>query len=535
MIKQQQLFNLTYSMLFTGFLLIFPSTSSAVQSYWDSEIIESFASGSANEISMKIDSSGDIHVAYSNSTTKQIKYAKKSGGAWAIDVVDTHGTQLLIGSSLALDASNNPHISYGINNVSGSLNYASKSGGSWTNRSTTVSGWSPGYTAIEVDTSGDAKIATGTDLRLSTYNGAWSTETAYIVGTPEGIQVDIAIDSNDKIYLSHAVQPSQRNLAYTTNASGAWVTQTVDSVSNSGNNSSIELNPVTDDPSIVSSRNGTSKYIMFHSFNGTSWAFQVVDTGDSSYAEPDLDFDTSGNPYVSYYQFNGGNQTVEFATKSGGVWSSETAKNLGNTSSDTSIGLDASGTVSIAYAALVGGFSELQLATREAGNLLNGVNADIDVRTGPNTFTGADQSGGITVDSINVTGDGRIKKQAAQSTTEASFESTSFIGDVFSIFDLALDDATLNGTARITFNYTDLLGLLSASGFEESDLQVYHHLGGSNYETLSVFARDEVANTITVDTTSFSDFGIGVNPEPTTLLLLGSGLLGLLPRRKKQV
>ena len=58
-------------------------------------------------------------------------------------------------------------------------------------------------------------------------------------------------------------------------------------------------------------------------------------------------------------------------------------------------------------------------------------------------------------------------------------------------------------------------------GIPAEDLQVYHYNSSGTWEQLQVLSRDLLANTITVQTTSFSPFVIGgAIPEPTSFALI---------------
>lgn len=87
---------------------------------------------------------------------------------------------------------------------------------------------------------------------------------------------------------------------------------------------------------------------------------------------------------------------------------------------------------------------------------------------------------------------------------------------------------TFSGLATLTFAYNqNLLG-----GANENDLQIYHW-NGSNWEMLHRLALDIVRHTITVETTSFSPFEIGLGPsttavpEPSSLLMFALGSLAV--------
>jgi cyclophilin family peptidyl-prolyl cis-trans isomerase len=89
-------------------------------------------------------------------------------------------------------------------------------------------------------------------------------------------------------------------------------------------------------------------------------------------------------------------------------------------------------------------------------------------------------------------------------------------------------DPDQDGMYTLTFVYDeDLLG----TGVDENELAIYHRVDDEWIELAGVVDTD--ANTITVETDSFSPYAMGVTPEPTSLALLGGGALALLRRRKR--
>ncbi len=88
--------------------------------------------------------------------------------------------------------------------------------------------------------------------------------------------------------------------------------------------------------------------------------------------------------------------------------------------------------------------------------------------------------------------------------------------------------ATFTGDVTVTFS---LDGATLPNGFTGANVFGIDDNGSTILFIATTFNAGE--NTVTFTVPGFSDIGIGVNPEPATLFLLGSALLGLWPLRKK--
>ena len=73
--------------------------------------------------SLALDSSDNPHISYYDESNSDLKYAYYNGSTWIIQAVDTEGSAGW-DTSIAVDSSDNPHISYGGNAENYSLMYA---------------------------------------------------------------------------------------------------------------------------------------------------------------------------------------------------------------------------------------------------------------------------------------------------------------------------------------------------------------------------------------------------------------------------
>ncbi len=136
--------------------------------------------------------------------------------------------------ALAVDSSDLPHIAYGGDH----LYYTYYDGANWNYETVDRSPGTGRYASIALDSSSKVHISyyddTNNDLKYVTNTtGSWVTET---VNSNVDVfsNTSIALDSSGKVHIGYSVITINNftisgNLKYTTNATGFWVTETVDS------------------------------------------------------------------------------------------------------------------------------------------------------------------------------------------------------------------------------------------------------------------------------------------------------------------
>jgi hypothetical protein len=118
---------------------------------WQSSVIDGNNNGN---ISMTVDSSDIVHIAYYDNVNKDLKYATNVGGTWNNVTVDSAG-DVGLGMSITFDANNKLHVSY-YDSTNTSLKYATNAGGGWSYSTMDNNGNVGMYSNIAVDCSNPA-------------------------------------------------------------------------------------------------------------------------------------------------------------------------------------------------------------------------------------------------------------------------------------------------------------------------------------------------------------------------------------------
>ncbi len=308
-----------------------------------------------------LDTSNHPHVSYFT-WEGSLRYASWDGSAWnpvtlATGLKGANGPEpaesigVHMRTSLKLDASNNPHISYAdyADPDNGNLGYTFSNGSSFsfeTADNTSKTGW---FSSLAFDTNGTPLISYydygNNDLKLAVRVGSdnWTSQTIDSTGDI-GRWTSLAISSDNVIHIGY-FDATNTSLKYA-RWDGSWTISTLDV--NAGDQALSLALDSSNNPRIA--YYGSSSVPKFISYNGTTWSSPEtipdigidVDTGWWN----SLAIDSSNNPHIACFQYgsnNGNPYNLIYATKSGSTWSVYTIENEGDVGSNTSLTLDSTG------------------------------------------------------------------------------------------------------------------------------------------------------------------------------------------------
>jgi uncharacterized repeat protein (TIGR01451 family) len=288
---------------------------------WNTETV--YTSGNDSPVystSLALDSSDRPHISFYESDIAHhdgyYKYASYNGTAWQIQTIESGypsgGPDTV--SSIAVDSSDSPHVSFWKGSDPTALKYASYNGTAWnteivdsncaSSNSLAIDGNAP-HISYNQDTSGSY-------LGYATYNGtAWNT-TQVTPSWYRGRYNSIAIDSSHYPHISHTYQASGTyigDLNYAYKDASGWHNQTVDSVGDTGYHTSLALDSF--DHPHISYIDDTNNYLKYAWYDGASWNIETVDTQNVYPTSTSLALDSCGYPHISYpHQIGSGMSTI---------------------------------------------------------------------------------------------------------------------------------------------------------------------------------------------------------------------------------
>lgn len=297
---------------------------------WKTELVDSDA-GQYN--SLGIDGDGNLHVAYYNDDTERLRYAKKTVGTWTTQTV--WGSDGGAYASMALDSQDRPHISF-YSWISGDnyLRYARWTGSAWD--IDLIDGFADmsGYnTSIAIDRSDRPHISyhrynSGDYMAYAYYTGdQWKIgQVAHIASGTTYAFTSLALDPYDTPRIVYFDTWPDRIVYTGWGGAGPWFPITLATSAQAGYGSSIRLD--ADGRPHISYVN-TEEELKYAHWTGSAWESQVVGSVDFTLPidmyygrkRTSLALDSLGQPHIAYVDHG-----LKYTHWNGTAWQLETVE-----------------------------------------------------------------------------------------------------------------------------------------------------------------------------------------------------------------
>ncbi len=205
------------------------------------------------------------------------------------------------------------------------------------------------YPSIAVDANGKVHIShngAGDLMYTSNVTGTWQTETVDSFNAVID-ETSIALDSAGKAHISY-YDETDNYLMFGTNESGAWSYYAVENVIEGGAQSSIVLNSAN--KLYISYYIGNSNYAnlaLATPFTLSNWTTSYIDTPGIVGQYTSIGRDSNDKLHISYFDYT--NKDLKYATDATGVWVTSTVDSAGDVGLSTSIAIDSNNKVHISY------------------------------------------------------------------------------------------------------------------------------------------------------------------------------------------
>ncbi|MCD4706537.1 MAG: T9SS type A sorting domain-containing protein [Candidatus Sabulitectum sp.] len=284
--------------------LISPVVSADV---WNIEIVDS-SSDNISGTSLVLDADNNPHISYQDQDSEngaKLKYAYWNGSSWEITVIDTGSTEdgLAHYTSIALDSEGHPRIAYTDQDTE-ELKYASWNGSSWVITVVTTANPIGFKCSLCIDSEDNPSIAF--DAAIPSITHLWYARlvgvTWYISlvdpGYAAGLWPSMALDGNDNPHISY-LGAYYDDMRYAVLGPEVWSLYTVES-GNVGRYSSIAIDD-NNRPHISYFDDHPIYNVNYAYYNGSTWDISIVNNVGDVLNQSSIAIRNDGEPTVTYY------------------------------------------------------------------------------------------------------------------------------------------------------------------------------------------------------------------------------------------
>ncbi len=314
-----------------------PAQDDAPSGYgWVMTTVEENITSFGGYTSLALDGSGYPHISYYDDTWQEqaLKYAYWNGSAWVTQTVDSEGRGGKY-TSLALEptAPYTPHISYSRyrDGADDDLMYASWDGSAWVTETVdnaeliydTVLALEP--TAPYTPHIGYYDYYGSLKLKYASWNGsAWDIDPVDGTGNA-GRYTSLALEPTAP-YTPHMSCWGNWSLMYISWNGSTWVTETVDSEGSVGMYTSLALAPTAPYTPHISYYDQSNRTIKYATWDGSGWISQTVGATGPNYGMSSLALipTTPYTPQIAYY--DDAIDSLKYTTWDGSAWITETVE-----------------------------------------------------------------------------------------------------------------------------------------------------------------------------------------------------------------